>query len=150
VDILSHGLSAQYTHGVDIIDLMLRKIATMKTSKSCLIRHLKDSSGDNGRRVEPESRTDWTITTKFCFVKRSCDCVRRICQRADVQFRSVQNPSFGESVMTTNQPGATAEALKEAFKDYAMFGPVESDSIGTLTRPDERWDLARQHLSLFL
>jgi flavocytochrome c len=56
---------------------------------------------------------------------------------ADVKFRSIQNPSFDESVMSTNQPGATAEALKEALKLGAMSVQLSRIQLGPWTSPDE-------------
>lgn len=56
---------------------------------------------------------------------------------ADVAFRSIQNPSFGENVMSTNQPGATAEVLKEALKIGAMSVQLSRIQLGPWTSPDE-------------
>jgi flavocytochrome c len=56
---------------------------------------------------------------------------------ADVQFRSIQNPSFGKGVMSTNQPGATAEVLKETMKAGAMPVQLSHIQLGPWTSPDE-------------
>ena len=56
---------------------------------------------------------------------------------ADVPFRSIQNPSFDEHVMSTNQPGATAEVLKEALKIGAMPVQLSRIQLGPWTSPDE-------------
>jgi flavocytochrome c len=56
---------------------------------------------------------------------------------ADVEFRSIQNPSFGEGVMSTNQPGATAEVIKEALKIGAMSVQLSRIQLGPWTSPDE-------------
>jgi flavocytochrome c len=55
----------------------------------------------------------------------------------DVKFRSIQNPSFDEKVMSTNQPGATAEAIKEALKIGAMSVQLSRIQLGPWTSPDE-------------
>jgi len=56
---------------------------------------------------------------------------------ADVEFRSIQNPSFGANVMSTNQPGATSECLKEALKIGAMPVQLSRIQLGPWTSPDE-------------
>lgn len=56
---------------------------------------------------------------------------------ADVPFRKIQNPSFDENVMTTNQPGATAEVLREALRIGAMPVQLSRIQLGPWTSPDE-------------
>jgi flavocytochrome c len=56
---------------------------------------------------------------------------------ADVAFRSIQNPSFNEHVMSTNQPGATAEVLKESLKIGASSAHISCIQLGPWTSPDE-------------
>jgi flavocytochrome c len=56
---------------------------------------------------------------------------------ADVPFRSIQNPSFGSHVMSTNQPGATAEVIKEALKIGATPVQLSRIQLGPWTSPDE-------------
>jgi len=56
---------------------------------------------------------------------------------ADVAFRSVQNPSYDRTVMSTNQPGATAEVMKEALKIGAMSVQLSRIQLGPWTSPDE-------------
>ena len=56
---------------------------------------------------------------------------------ADVAFRSIQNPSFGANVMSTNQPGATAEVLKESLKIGATPVQLSRIQLGPWTSPDE-------------
>jgi flavocytochrome c len=131
-------LSTINARGSDIIDPMLRKIATMKN-----IEILLDTAferfivSDNGRRVEGirvQNRLDDHHETLFC---RRGVVIASGGFSADVQFRSVQNPSFGSSVMTTNQPGATAEVLKEALKIGAMSVQLSRIQLGPWTSPDE-------------
>jgi flavocytochrome c len=56
---------------------------------------------------------------------------------ADVKFRSIQNPSLGEKVMTTNQPGATAEVPRATMKAGAMPVQLSHIQLGPWTSPDE-------------
>jgi flavocytochrome c len=131
-------LSTLNACGSDIIDPMLRKIATMKS-----IEILLDTAferfvlSEDGRRVEGirvQNRLDDHHETLFC---RKGVVIASGGFSADVHFRSVQNPSFGESVMTTNQPGATAEVLKEALKVGAMSVQLSRIQLGPWTSPDE-------------
>jgi len=56
---------------------------------------------------------------------------------ADVEFRAIQNPLLNSEVMTTNQPGATAEMMKEALKSGAMSVQLSRIQLGSGTSPDE-------------
>jgi flavocytochrome c len=56
---------------------------------------------------------------------------------ADVEFRQVQAPAFDANVMTTNQPGATAEVLKQALKIGAGSVQLSHIQLGPWTSPDE-------------
>ena len=56
---------------------------------------------------------------------------------SDKKFRSVQNPSFGDNVMSTNHPGATAESLKTALKIGAMPVQLSRIQLGPWASPDE-------------
>jgi flavocytochrome c len=131
-------LSTLNARGSDIIDPMLRKIATMKHIEILLDTAFeKFIVSENGRRVEGirvQNRLDDHHETLFC---RRGVVIASGGFSADVQFRSVQNPSFGESVMTTNQPGATAEVLKEALKVGAMSVQLSRIQLGPWTSPDE-------------
>lgn len=57
---------------------------------------------------------------------------------ADVAYRSIFDPKLGESFQTTNQPGATAEAWREAARIGAQM--IQNDWIQCLpyTSPDEK------------
>ena len=56
---------------------------------------------------------------------------------ADTPFRQIQNPSYGQNVMTTNQPGATAETLKQTLKIGATPVQLSHIQLGPWTSPDE-------------
>jgi len=56
---------------------------------------------------------------------------------ADVAFRAVQDPRFGAEVMTTNQPGATAEMLRATLRIGAMPVQLSHIQLGPWTSPDE-------------
>ena len=56
---------------------------------------------------------------------------------ADITFRALQNPTFGKGVMTTNHPGATAQALRAALRAGAMPVQLSHIQLGPWTSPDE-------------
>jgi hypothetical protein len=56
---------------------------------------------------------------------------------ADVAFRAIENSSFDEHVMSTNQPGAPAEVLKESLKIGASSAHISCIQLGLWTSPDE-------------
>jgi flavocytochrome c len=131
-------LSTLNASGNDVIEPMLRKITTMRK-----IEILLDTTferfivSEDGRRVEGirvQNKLDDHHETLFC---SKGVVIASGGFSADVQFRSVQTPSFGESVMTTNQPGATAEVLKEALKIGAMSVQLSRIQLGPWTSPDQ-------------
>lgn len=63
----------------------------------------------------------------------------------DVAFRLIQDPKLTADVDSTNQPGATAEALKEALRIGAT--PVQPSwiQLGPWTSPDEKGFGAAPH-----
>ncbi|HOL59407.1 MAG TPA: flavocytochrome c [Syntrophales bacterium] len=57
---------------------------------------------------------------------------------ADVSFRTTQDPRLDEKVDTTNQPGATAEALKEALRIGCTPVQLSWIQLGPWGSPDEK------------
>jgi len=57
---------------------------------------------------------------------------------ADISFRTVQDPRLGPTVDTTNQPGATAEALKEALRIGCTPVQLSWIQLGPWGSPDEK------------
>jgi flavocytochrome c len=57
---------------------------------------------------------------------------------SDVPFRSAQDPRLTEETDSTNQPGATAEALVEALHIGAMPVHLSWIQVGPWTCPDEK------------
>jgi flavocytochrome c len=57
---------------------------------------------------------------------------------SDISFRTIQNPSLTDDVMSTNQPGATAEALLEALSIGATLVQPSCIQLGPWTSPDEK------------
>jgi len=56
----------------------------------------------------------------------------------DIPFRTAQDPRLNENMASTNQPGATAEALIEAMKIGAMPVQLSLIQLGPWTCPDEK------------
>jgi flavocytochrome c len=132
-------LSTENASGNDIIEPMLAKIKSMpnvelmlNTAQSSFVL---DSDGRRVRGIQVNSGPDehqheTLLCTKGVVVASGGFS-------ADVAFRSIQNPSFDDKVMSTNQPGATAEVLKEALKLGAMSVQLSCIQLGPWTSPDE-------------
>jgi len=132
-------LSTPNACGSDIIDPLLRRVKELPNVE--LIPNTAFESfimSEDGRTVEG---------IKVQNTRGSTQKERLICEKgvilcsggfsADVPFRSIQNPSFGADVMSTNQPGATAEVMKEALKIGAMSVQLSRIQLGPWTSPDE-------------
>jgi succinate dehydrogenase/fumarate reductase flavoprotein subunit len=131
-------LSTENASGRDIIDPMLKKIyqsqrisLELNTKLSSLIVHANNqnfkNSGVCGVVVEKEDGS-----------KERIDCRKGVILAAggfgaDVAFRQVQNPSFHQDVMTTNQPGSTAEVLREALRVGAQTVQLSHIQLGPWT-----------------
>lgn len=57
---------------------------------------------------------------------------------ADPSFRAIQDPRLGGDLDTTNQPGATAEAMREALSIGCILVQPSWIQLGPWTSPDER------------
>ena len=57
---------------------------------------------------------------------------------ADPSFRALQDPRLGGDLDTTNQPGATAEAMREALSIGCILVQPSWIQLGPWTSPDER------------
>jgi flavocytochrome c len=57
---------------------------------------------------------------------------------SDILFRAAQDPRLNEDIDSTNHPGATAEALKEAMNIGAMPVQLSLIQLGPWTCPDEK------------
>jgi flavocytochrome c len=122
--------------GNDIIDPMLRKVHAMPNIELLLDTAFAtfvmtdDGKSVDGIRVFRDDQEQTLLCSKGVVLASGGFS-------ADVKFRSIQNPSFGEGVMTTNQPGATAEVLKESLKIGAMSVQLSRIQLGPWTSPDE-------------
>ena len=130
-------LSTLNASGNDIIDPMLQKIKGMPNVELSLNTAfdtfvMSDDGNDvEGIRVVQNNNQEQTILCRRGVILAAGGF------SADVKFRSIQNPSFGENVMSTNQPGATAEVLKEALKIGATPVQLSRIQLGPWTSPDE-------------
>jgi flavocytochrome c len=129
-------LSTLNTCGRDIIDPLLAKVKDLPNvsllTKTTFVNFLLNDEGTSvtGVNVEREGRIMSILCNKGVILANGGFS-------ADVAFRSIQNPSFGQGVMTTNQPGATAEVIKEALKIGAMSVQLSRIQLGPWTSPDE-------------
>jgi flavocytochrome c len=129
-------LSTLNASGRDIIDPMLRKIEDLPNVELLLNTAFetfimsKDGKDVEGIRVIREGQEQDILCRRGVILAAGGFS-------ADVDFRSIQNPSFGEIVMSTNQLGATAEVLKEALKIGATPVQLSRIQLGPWTSPDE-------------
>jgi hypothetical protein len=122
----------------DIVEPILRKIATMNNVEVLLDTAFeKFIVSENERRVEGIRDKNRLNDHHEMLVCRKGVVIASGGFSANIQFRMVQVPSFNESVMTTNQPGATAEVLKEALKIGTMSVQLSRIQLGPWTSPDE-------------
>ena len=56
----------------------------------------------------------------------------------DVRFRTIQDPRLDEKILTTNQPGATSEALREALRIGCTPLQLSWIQLGPWCSPDEK------------
>lgn len=131
-------LSTLNACGNDIIKPMLDKVYKMPNIdllvKTQFLSFVMSEDGRSVEGVRVRSRVDDLVEKIMC---EKGVILASGGFSADVAFRSIQNPSFGENVMSTNQPGATAEVLKEALKIGAMSVQLSRIQLGPWTSPDE-------------
>lgn len=121
---VARSLSTLNSSGRDIIDPMLNKVTNLNNVDLELNTGFEGYVFDEGK--ESGEKKVLGIQVKHDSQKKKGAHETILCRRgvvlaaggfgADVKFRSIQNPSFDEKVMSTNQPGATAEVLKETLK----------------------------------
>eukprot|EP00984_Skeletonema_dohrnii_P002952 scaffold1008_cov106-Skeletonema_dohrnii-CCMP3373.AAC.2 len=117
-------LSTLNHSGRDIIDPMLSKIQYMRNNE------------ENGQDEVVGIKVSHNGVTQDVM----CDNGVIIASggfSADIPFRKIQVPTFGEKVMSTNQPGATAEVIKESLKISALPVQLSHIQLGPWTSPDE-------------
>ncbi len=126
--------------GRDIIDPMLSKIQAMPNVQlemnTKFERFILERNEENGQdevagvKVSHDGVTQDVICDKGVILASGGFS-------ADVPFRKIQVPTFGEQVMSTNQPGATAEVIKESLKISALPVQLSHIQLGPWTSPDE-------------
>ena len=130
-------LSTLNASGNDIIGPMLKKLEGMPNVELCLNTAFQtfimsaDGKAVEGIRIVQENKQEQNMLCRRGVILAAGGF------SADVEFRSIQNPSFGKHVMSTNQPGATAEVLKEALKIGATPVQLSRIQLGPWTSPDE-------------
>ena len=135
---VARTLSTLNASGSDIIDPLLKKVRDQPNVELLLnTAFQKFVLSDNGREVQGV-----TVHNSADESDENLLCSKGVILAAggfsaDVEFRSIQNPSFGSDVMSTNQPGATAEVIKESLKIGAMSVQLSRIQLGPWTSPDE-------------
>lgn len=129
--------------GSAIIKQQLKKLEEMGIkvwTKAFFKTFLKDAEGkltgllirDSYSHKNPTSGNDKYIRIKKAIVLATGG------YSSDIDFRLTQDPRLTRNIGTTNKPFATAEALKEALKIYAMPVHLSHIQLGPWGNPDER------------
>ena len=133
-------LSTMNHSGRDIIDPMLSKIQAMPNVK--LETNTKFERFILGKNEENGQDEVTGIKVSHDGISQDVICDKGVVLAsggfsADIPFRQIQVPTFGENVMSTNQPGATAEVIKESLKISALPVQLSHIQLGPWTSPDE-------------
>jgi flavocytochrome c len=129
-------LSTMNASGHDIIDPLLDKVKALENVEMLLNTAFESFVMDDekkavkGIRIHLDGHHETLLCQKGVVLASGGFS-------ADIKFRKIQNPSFDEKVMSTNQPGATAEVIKEALKIGAMSVQLSRIQLGPWTSPDE-------------
>jgi flavocytochrome c len=129
-------LSTMNASGRDIIDPLLDKVKALDNVDMLLNTAFEsfimddDNNAVKGVRIHRDGHHENLLCEKGVVLASGGFS-------ADVNFRKIQNPSFDEKVMSTNQPGATAEVIREALKIGAMSVQLSRIQLGPWTSPDE-------------
>lgn len=142
-----HSVPRMYsTHnqsGSAIVTQQLAKLKALGVEprlQSCLTKIFRDADG----RVKGIE-----IREGYVFPKADSGKVKTIKARKavvlatggfgeDISFRKIQDPRLDEKVLTTNQPGATAESLKEALRIGCTPLQLSWIQLGPWCSPDEK------------
>ncbi len=118
----------------------LKELGVQPRMQSYLTQNYRDADG----RV-----TGVQIREKYVFPKTDSGKLKTIRARkavvlaaggfgADISFRTIQDPRLTNEVDTTNQPGATADALREAFRIGCTPLQVSWIQLAPWGSPDEK------------
>lgn len=127
--------------GAGIIGPQLAKLKEMGVEPRTLLKHL--IRDDDGRvkgvivhsgftHPDLESGTPISINARKAVVLATGGF------GADPSFRAIQDPRLGGDLDTTNQPGATAEDMREARNIGCILVQPSWIQLGPWTSPDER------------
>ncbi len=137
----SYALSAASGSGIVVPQLdKLKEMGVEPRTRTLLKRLIRDGEGrvkgvlvhEKFKHPDMESGTPKTIKAKRAVVMATGGFGN------DPAFREMQDPRLGEGLDTTNQPGATAEALREALDIGCMLIQPSWIQLGPWTSPDER------------
>ncbi|MAM12012.1 MAG: flavocytochrome c [Rhizobiaceae bacterium] len=137
----SYGLEAESGSGIIVPQLQkLKELGVEPRMRMLLKRIIRDEDGRvkgvlvhrNFRHPDLESGTPMTIRASRAVVLATGGF------GADPAFRALQDPRLGGDLDTTNQPGATAEALREALSIGCILVQPSWIQLGPWASPDER------------
>ncbi|PKN76501.1 MAG: flavocytochrome c [Deltaproteobacteria bacterium HGW-Deltaproteobacteria-10] len=143
------GHSVRRTHGTinssgsELVNKMLAKARELGVKVQMRIKLVKFLSNKDGRIVGIEVRKDYKFpnegTGKTAFIKAKKAVVLSSGGFSeDLKLRQIHDPRLTDRFGSTNQPGATGEALMAACRAGAMDLQMDWIQLGPWTSPDEK------------
>jgi flavocytochrome c len=143
------GHSVKRTHGTinssgsELVNKMLAKAKELGVKTQMRTKLVKFLSDKNGRIVGIEVRKDYRFpnesTGKTVFIKAKKAVVLSSGGFSeDLKLRQIHDPRITDKFGSTNQPGATGEALMAACRAGAMDVQMDWIQLGPWTSPDEK------------
>ncbi|PKN71000.1 MAG: flavocytochrome c [Deltaproteobacteria bacterium HGW-Deltaproteobacteria-12] len=143
------GHSVRRTHGTvnssgsELVNKMLAKAKELGVKLQVRTKLVKFLSNKDGRIVGVEVRKDYKFpnegTGKTAFIKAKKAVVLSSGGFSeDLQLRQIHDPRLTDRFGSTNQPGATGEALMAACRAGAMDVQMDWIQLGPWTSPDEK------------
>ncbi|MGR3321626.1 MAG: flavocytochrome c [Pseudooceanicola sp.] len=137
----SYALAAASGSGIIVPQLeKLKELGVEPRTRTLMKNLLRDPDGrvkgvlvhEKYRDPDPDSGTPLTIKARKAVILATGGF------GADPDFRAVQDPRLGGDLDTTNHPGATAQALREALNIGCTLVQPSWIQLGPWTSPDER------------
>lgn len=143
------GHSVKRTHGTinasgsELVNKMLQKATSLGVNVQLRTKVVRFISNKEGRIVGIEVRKDYKFpddnSGKPAFIKaRKAVVLSSGGFSRDLKLRQIQDPRLNEKFESTNQPGATGEALLAACMAGAMDVQMDWIQLGPWTSPDEK------------
>ena len=137
----AYGLEANSGSGIVVPQLEKLKELGVEPRTRTLLKHI--IRGEDGRVIGVEIREKYKFPDEESGTAKTIKARKAVVMATggfgnDVAFRSLQDPRLTSDLDTTNQPGATAGALREAMNVGCTLIQPSWIQLGPWTSPDER------------